>query len=373
MCAETPPRATGTITPAPLTITATTNTRVYNGATGAAAIPTVSGLKSGDTVTGLAEVYGDRNAGTGKTLTVSAFTVNDANGGNNYTVTTVANTTGVITPAPITVTATTNSRTYDGTTGAAALPTITTGALVSGNTVVLAETYSDRNAGANKTLTPTATITDGNAGNNYAVTLVTNTTGVINKALLTITATTNTKTYDGTTGAAALPTVTGTQTGDTVTGLAEVYADKNAGTGKTLTSSAFTVNDGNGGNHYTVGTAANTTGTINVRVLTVTATTNTKTYDGTTGAAALPTITSGTLAPGDTAVLAETYAGKDAGTGKTLTPTATISDGNGGLNYAVTLANDVTGVINQKTVNILATRAFEGTTTFAGGASQFTP
>ena len=37
---------------------------------------------------------------------------------------------------------------------------------------------------------------DGNSGNNYTVTTATNTTGVINKAALTITANTNTKTYD---------------------------------------------------------------------------------------------------------------------------------------------------------------------------------
>jgi hypothetical protein len=47
------------ITAAPLTITAVHNTKVYDGNVSAAAIPTVSGLAAGDTVTGLAQVYTD--------------------------------------------------------------------------------------------------------------------------------------------------------------------------------------------------------------------------------------------------------------------------------------------------------------------------
>ncbi len=81
-------------------------------------MPTVSGLFSGDSATGLTEVYADPNAGTGKTLSVSAYTINDGNSGNNYTVVTVTNTTGVITQAALTITATTNTKTYDGNTSA---------------------------------------------------------------------------------------------------------------------------------------------------------------------------------------------------------------------------------------------------------------
>ena len=66
-------------------------------------------------------------------------------------------------------------------------------------------------------------------------------------------------------------------------------------------------------------------GVITARAITVTATTNTKVYDGTTSAAALPTITSGVLQTGDTITLAETYDTKNVGTGKTLTATATIN------------------------------------------------
>ena len=55
---------------------------------------------------------------------------------------------------------------------------------------------------------------------NRSVTLA-DTTGVISKAPLTITAATNAKVYDGGVTAAATPTVAGTQPGDTVAGLAD--------------------------------------------------------------------------------------------------------------------------------------------------------
>ncbi len=86
------------VTPAALTITASTNTKSYDANTSAAAIPAVVGLKGSDTVTGATEVYTDANLGTGKTLSVANYTVVDNNGGQNYTVTTATNNTGAIVP-----------------------------------------------------------------------------------------------------------------------------------------------------------------------------------------------------------------------------------------------------------------------------------
>ena len=57
---------------------------------------------------------------------------------------------------------------------------------------------------------------------------------------------------------------------------------------------------------------------------------------------------------GDTANFIETYDNPAAGTGKTLTPTGTVNDGNGGANYAYTFANNTTGVINAAAANKLA-------------------
>jgi len=168
-----------------------------------------------------------------------------------------------ITKRPITVTAAANTKTYDGNTSAAAIPTLTSGSLAYTDAANFSEVYDTRHAGVNKTLTPSGGVNDGNGGNNYIVTFVNNTIGVINRAPLTITALTNTKTYDGNVSAAAAPTVSGLVSGDTVKGLAETYSDPNAATGKTLSVSAYNVNDGNSGGNYIVTLMPNTTGVIN--------------------------------------------------------------------------------------------------------------
>jgi hypothetical protein len=84
------------------------------------------------------------------------------------------------------------------------------------------------------------------------------------------------------------------------------------------------------------------------RPITVTAQPNTKVFDGNTSAAAVPTITSGMLAPGDVATFAETYDTAAVGTGKTLTPAGTIDNG-AGVNvtgsYSITFVPSNTGEI----------------------------
>ncbi len=273
-----------------------------------------------------------------------------------------------VTPAPLTITATTNTKTYDSTTVAAATPTVS--GLIGNDTATgLTEVYANANAGSAKTLSVSAYIVnDGNGGLDYTVTKATNTTGVVGKASLTITATTNTKIYDATTTAAAMPTVSGLIGNGTVTGLAEVYSDKNAASGKTLSVSAYVVNDGNSGGNYTVTLATNNTGVVTAQAITVTATTNTKMYDGTNSAAAVPTIISGTIFPGDKGTFTETSDNKNAGTGKILTPTGSVNDGNGGNNYTVAFANVTTGVISARAISVTAaanSKGYDGTNSAA--------
>ncbi len=356
-----------TVTAKALTITATTNAKTYDATTSAAAAQTVSGLVGTDSVAGLTEVYSDKNVGTSKTLSVTGtYTVSDNNGGNNYTVTTVTNTTGSISKANLTVTALTNSKTYDSTTNAAATPTVT-GLLGTDSVSGAKEVYSTASAGTGKTLSVSAyTVNDGNGSNNYSVTTVTNTTGVITKANLTITATTNNKTYDSTTTAGAAPTVSGLLGADSVSGLTEVYTTASGGTGKTLSVSTYTVNDSNGGNNYTVTTATNTTGVITKATLTITATTNAKTYDATTGAAAAPTV-SGLIGTDSVTGLTEVYGDKNVGSSKTLSVSAyTVNDGNGGNSYTVTTVTNTTGSISKANLSITAvanTKNFDGNVT----------
>src|SRR5436305_18713 len=83
---------------------------------------------------------------------------------------------------------------------------------------------------------------------------VADSTGVISAKALTITAQTNTKTYDSTTSAAAVPRSEERRVGKAGRGKAETYDTAKAGVGKTLSVSAYTVNDGNSGGNYTVTT-----------------------------------------------------------------------------------------------------------------------
>jgi hypothetical protein len=224
-----------TITPAPLTIAAVTNTKTYDGTTSATALPTVTGIKlSKDTVTGLAETYDTKNAGTGKTMSVSAYTVNDGNAGGNYTVAKTTVGTGVINKAALTIQAVTNTKTYDANTSAAAVPT--TPGLQTGDTVTgLAETYDTPNAGSGKVLTVSPyTVNDGNGGNNYNVVTASVSTGVINQAPASVTANPASKTY-GT----ADPPFTGTLAGFVASD--NVTAAYSRTPGETVAGSPYTI------------------------------------------------------------------------------------------------------------------------------------
>ena len=210
------------------------------------------------------------------------------------------------------------------------------------------ESYTTKNVGTGKTLTPASlVVNDGVGGADYNYTYTQVATGVISKTNLTVTATANTKLYDGTTGAAATPTVTAgnVQPGDTAPSWTESYTTKNVGTGKTLTPASLVVNDGVGGADYNYTYTAIATGVISKTNLTVTAVANTKPYDGNTTAAATPTVTAGSIQTGDTASFTEAYTTASVGTGKTLTPAGIVSDANLGANYAYSFMPVSTGVI----------------------------
>src|SRR6185437_7532087 len=166
------------------------NTIVYDKTTASATAPTVSSLVSGDVVsTSPTETYDTHNVGTGKTLTASGLVINDGNGGNNYTINYITNTSGVITTATVTVTAQANTKVYDKTTASATAPTVSS--LVSGDVISTSptETYDTHDVGTGKTMTAAGlVINDGNGGNNYTINYVTNTSGVITTATVTVTA-----------------------------------------------------------------------------------------------------------------------------------------------------------------------------------------
>ena len=119
--------------------------------------------------------------------------------------------------------------------------------------------------------------------------------------------------------------------------------------------------------------------------LTVTAAANSKTYDGGTTAAAAPTVTSGSLASGDTGNFTEIYDNKDVGVGnKTLTPSGTIT-ATGPVDvtsrYQITFTPITTGTISAQALTIIASAQSKlygtalslGTTAFSVGSGLVPP
>ncbi len=321
-------------------------------------------IEYGETYTDLGATASDTNDGN---LTTSIATVNpvDTSTLGTYTVTynvtdaagnvatQVTRTVNVVQRA-ITVTANTDTKVYDGNNTSSVTPSITSGSLAFGQVANFTQSYNNKNVGTGKTLTPAGTVTDGNGGANYAVTFVTDATGVITAKALTVSATGVNKMYDGT-NTASVTLSDDRVSGDILTTsyTSATFSDKHVGTGKTVSVSGISVTSTDAGN-YTWNTTTSTTANITTRPVTVTAVTNTKVYDTNTSAGAAPTLSVNTIATGDTAIMSETYdnANVAGSPNKVMTPAIAITDGNSGNNYAVTLVTSATGVITVAPVTV---------------------
>ncbi|MFD0779421.1 YDG domain-containing protein [Flavobacterium myungsuense] len=362
----------------PLSITGITaiNTKIYNGNAIATAIgtPTLSGsISSGDVVTlsGTAVyTFDTKHIGTGKAVTVSGLTLSGANA-SGYTLPTnqIPGLMGDITVRPIVVTANTNTKTFDNFATSAALPTITSGVLQGTDTFGFIQTYDNKNAGTNKTLTPSGNVNDGNSGNNYAVTFVENNTGVINAKTLTIASpTTINKVYDGTNVAATTSgswALTGVISPNDVTlNKSAVFASKDFGTWAiTSTSSISGVDAGN----YLLIQPTLSSRTISKAVLTITGTTTEdKDYDRTNTAVLSDGILNGVISGEDvTLLLSGRYASANAGGPYVITSTSTIV-GADIANYTLTQPTLTPRSINKVTLTVIgansADKAYNGNT-----------
>ena len=103
---------------------------------------------------------------------------------------------------------------------------------------------------------------------------------------------------------------------------------------------------------YRSAASSATSFTISARSLTITGTANSKTYDGNTSSVTNPTLTSGTIQSGDTAVFIQTYNNKNVGTSKTMTPSGVVTDGNSGNNYSYTFVTSANGTIAARALTI---------------------
>jgi hypothetical protein len=360
----------------PLTITGITgiNTKIYDGTAIATAIGTpilVGTILPGDTVTlGGTPVYtfDTKHIGTGKPVTVSGFTLGGTNG-SGYSLPTnqIAGLSGDITVRPITVTAVSSTKVYDGNTNSSVTPSY---ALQPGDTAasIPTQSFDTKDFGTNKTLTPTGlVINDGNGGNNYTISYAAANLGTITQKSLTasLTSTVINKFYDGTTNAtltAANYSLSGVVSSEDViiTNTNGTYDNKNFGTGKTVTVTGLVLGGADAANYVlsnptsinrNVGTISKTTLIASV-IGTVS-----KQYDGNNSA----TLTSGNytlsgLVPLEDVTITNTsgtYDNKRAGINKTVTVTGLVMTGADINNYNLfATATGAIGEITQKPITI---------------------
>ncbi len=343
------------ISQAPLTIFATPDSKTYDATDSSGATPTAIGLKFSDNISNGVEVFDSTNAGS-RSTSVSSYTVNDGNNGDNYNVTTVSSPSGLsqIFQAPLTIQATTDSKTYDTTASSKATP-VAFGLQGSDTLASGTEVFDSANAGSRMLFVNSYTINDGNNGNNYFVTPSTPALGVINRAGLIITAASDTKVYDGTTVSTAAPTVSGLLGFDTISLNGEFFGSKDVlGTGNSVLSvtGGFTIHDGNNGNNY-IPVVQTASGTITQAALTISAVTDSKVYDATDASGATPTYSG--LQSGDSlTLLSQAFASKDVnGTnGSTLKVTDySLTDS---IDYLVSLT-PASGTITPKALTVTAT------------------
>jgi hypothetical protein len=163
--------ATGTISKAPLTISAVTDTRIDNGTTNSTGVPVISAgsLFGSDSLGNLSQSFTSRNAlGAGNsTLAVNPdYTLSDRNAGNNYAVT-LATAPGTITPAAVSVPFNADQPVFNPGTGTVSVPTMffgqfqgVTGPSSSKVALVVSDTSSGLEVGAQGTGEPASSPTN---------------------------------------------------------------------------------------------------------------------------------------------------------------------------------------------------------------------
>ena len=323
-----------------------------------------------------------KNVGTAKTVTLGTLALSDGlNGGlaSNYTFTGGTQTTNV-TQAPLTLSASNVTKTYDGSLTAVSTAAVTGGSLFTGDTLSGGSfAFTDKNVGSgNKTVTAAAvTVNDTNGGGNYAVSYANNITSTIDPYVVNLT---GTKVYDTNTTfgfatfgtAGTISTGLGTET-LLLSGTGTVVSKNVAAGSQTVTLGSLALNDVGG----TGGLASNYTFTGGTQTATVTVApvsfTGTKVYDTNTNFGFATFGTAGTISALGTETLllsgTGTVASKNVSAGSQTVTTAglVLNDvvGTGGLasNYTFT-GGTQTAAVTVAPVSFTGTKVYDTNTNF---------
>ena len=348
--------ASASITPRALMISASAADKVYDGSVAASATLSDDRL-AGDAVSTSYAVasFNDPSVSLGKPVTVSGISVTGADAGN-YSFNATATTSASITALALTGGIVADDKIYDGSTAAVANGQPLSG-LVAGDAVALSvgsAHFDSRNVGS-RTVTADISLTGAAAGNYVLSASTAAATASITARPLMGSFTAASKTYDGTTAATvattALPGVIG-QDAVSLEVRNATFDSKDAGTAKTVTAS-LALSGADIGN-YTVNATATSTASIAARTLTVSATGETKVYDGTRSAVA--TLSDDRVA-GDilaSAYTSASFADANAGPGKPVTVDGISLSGADAANYVFNTTAGTSADISARPIAVTA-------------------
>ncbi len=286
------------------------------------------------TITVGTATYNNANVGTNKTVTFTGFELTGTDAKNYTLKAQPTSVTASITAKELGVTVTASNKAYDGTTTVTATATLDTTQLITGDTVTLDDSGMNANfdtaaVGENKTVTVTGLTLDGDAAKNYKLPV-----SITGKANITKATGSGSVTLDGWIYGETAKTPQPTSTTNGVSNV--TYRYKLKGSADTEYSDKAPTNAGT----YTVEatfpensnyTAATATAdfTIKPKPLTMTATAQDKTYDGTQTA----TLNTATL-------VGVEAADKDKVTLDATGVSASFDDANAGENKSITLTGE---------------------------------
>ncbi|MBB5985447.1 YDG domain-containing protein [Sphingobium lignivorans] len=348
-----------------LTLTASSDSKVYDGSVLSAGSVMVDGLVGGDTLVAT-QSFDSRNAGN-RALKVSSSEISDGNGGNNYLVVKV-DAAGTIAKRTVSSAVSANDKVYDGTVTATGTFAEIVNKVSGDQLTVNADlSFADRNAALGKMVTVTNARLEGADAANYQLDpiAVTSNVATIHKAVLTLTASADHKVYNGDNLSSGMVQQSGLVSGDSFTAT-QIFDSKNAGS-RTLQVDGWTVDDGVGGNNYVVVRGAAAAGVIDRRTLTTSVLVDSREYDGTTSATGVFGQLDNLVAGEDVTLQGGilSFANRNAGTGKTVNVSGAMLAGADAANYVLSTVASGTGTITAKNLILNAvsdTKVYDGLT-----------
>nr|WP_246880739.1 YDG domain-containing protein [Chromobacterium violaceum] len=352
------------ITPLAITVSAAGQNKTYDGTVNDTVTLSSSGVLAGDTVnfSDTSATFANKNVGTAKPVSVADISANGADAGN-YTINSTATTNANITPLAITVSATGQNKTYDATVNASV--TLSSSGVLAGDTVNFADTsaaFNNKNVGNAKPVSVAGISASGADAGNYTLNNNTATTSAnITPLAITVNATGQNKTYDGTVHDTVTLSSSGVLAGDTVnfSDTSATFANKNVGNAKTVSVSGISASGADAGN-YTINSTATTSANITPLAITVSATGQNKTYDATVNGTV--TLSSSGVLAGDAVSFSDTSAtfnNKNIGTAKPVSVTGISASGADAGNYTINSTTTTSANITPLALSVNGAGAYD--------------